>query len=257
MSPRRLNIISYFLLVIGAYLVYSGVISFWVLLGFFLLYFIFLITVSTNVRLNFFVRSYNSRPQVNERIVALSFDDGPVENTLKILELLDKYNAKAGFFCIGKNIEKNPEIFREIIKRGHMVGNHTYSHTRKMGFLSSEIIRKEIEKCDAVSEKVAGVRLRLFRPPFGIINPKTQKALKMTGHKVIGWNVRSYDAILNSEEYVLKRITRNLKAGDVILLHDNNPQTVSILEQLLIFLEKNQFKAVRPDNLFEINAYSS
>lgn len=213
--------------------------------------------MSTNIRLNFFVKSYNSRPDINEKVIALSFDDGPTEETLKILDVLDRYRVKAGFFCIGKSIEENPEIFKEIINRGHMVGNHTYSHTRKMGFLSSKTIKNEIDKCNAVVEKLTGMKLLLFRPPFGIINPKTQKALKMTGHKVIGWSVRSYDAILNSEDYVLKRITRNLKTGDVILLHDNNPQTVSILEQLLIFLETNHYKAIRPDNLFEIDAYSS
>jgi len=96
----------------------------------------------------------------------------------------------------------------------------------------------------------------LFRPPFGIINPKVKRALENTGHQVIGWNIRSYDTILNSEKYILKRITKNIKPGDIILLHDNNHQTIQILEQLLLFLQTNNYRSIRVDNLFQIDAYS-
>lgn len=220
-----------------------------------IVYLLFLLFVSTNVRLNFFVKAYNRRRGISEKKISITFDDAPSGNTLQILNLLDKFGAKAGFFCIGKQVEENPEIIREIIARGHMLGNHTYSHTRKMGFLSSKKILEEIRSCDEIVEKVAGIKMRLFRPPFGIINPKTQRALQLSGHHVIGWNVRSFDAIIDSQEFVLQRIKRKIRPGDVILLHDNNPQSLEILEQLLIFLEMNHYKAIRPDNLFEIDAY--
>ncbi|MFO7718926.1 MAG: polysaccharide deacetylase family protein, partial [Gillisia sp.] len=100
-----------------------------------------------------------------------------------------------------------------------------------------------------------GVKLRTFRPPFGIINPKTKRALEISGHKVIGWNVRSYDAILSSKKYILKRILKKVRMGDVILLHDNNPASVEILEQLLLFLQDNDYSPVRVDDLFQIDAY--
>jgi len=233
-----------------------GLISFWSIAGGILGYLVFLLIVSTNVQFNFFVNSFNRNPEVSGKKVAITFDDGPVENTLKILEILDKYNVKASFFCIGKNIEENPEIFKAILQKGHFVGNHSYSHTRKMGFLSTAKIVEEIRKCDEIALRVGGVKLESFRPPFGVINPRTKKALEITGHKVIGWNVRSYDAILNSKRYILNRIFKKIKPGDVILLHDSKPQTADILEQLLLFLQTNQYTTLRVDNLFQIDAYN-
>ena len=233
-----------------------GLISFWSIAGGILGYLAFLLIVSTNVQFNFFVNAFNRNPDVSGKKVAITFDDGPVENTLKILEVLDKYNVKASFFCIGKNIEENPEIFKSIIQKGHFVGNHSYSHTRKMGFLSTAKIVEEIQKCDEIALSVGGVKLNSFRPPFGVINPKTKKALEITGHKVIGWNVRSYDAVLNSKRYILNRILKKIKPGDVILLHDSNTQTVDILEQLLLFLQTNHYTTLRVDNLFQIDAYN-
>jgi len=243
------------LITVGVILVILNLVSLWLVLGVFIGYIIFLLVVSTNVKLNFFVRAHNGNPYELDRRVALTFDDGPVENTIQILKVLEKYNVKASFFCIGRNIEKNPEIFTAVLEQGHFIGNHSFSHTKKMGFLSAKKIIEEIKDCDDICEKVAGIRPKTFRPPFGVINPNTQKALLETHHAVIGWNVRSYDAILSSPNFILKRILKRIKPGDVILLHDNNLKTVLILEQLLIFLEKNNYTPVRVDNLFQIDAY--
>ncbi|WP_231563363.1 polysaccharide deacetylase family protein [Salegentibacter sp. Hel_I_6] len=217
---------------------------------------LFLLTVSTNVRFNFFVKSFSENQNIKEKQIAITFDDGPVENSLKILKVLDRYNAKAGFFCIGQNIKANPQIFKSIIEKGHLVGNHTYTHTRKMGALSVSKIVWEIEECNRIAEKTAGIKMKLFRPPFGIVSPKTKKALQKTGMRSIGWSIRSFDAVLSSEELILKRVKKRVKPGAVILLHDNNANTVNILEQLLLFLKNNQYEVVRPDKLLEINAYS-
>ena len=221
-----------------------------------IIYIIFILIVSTNVQFNFFVKAYNRNPDFPENAVALSFDDGPTPSTLRILDILDEFQTKAVFFCIGKKIEEHPDIFKEILKRGHIVGNHTYSHTRRMGFLSSKRIYDEISKCDAIAKETGGVKLNLFRPPFGIINPKTRRALQKSGHKVIGWNVRPYDAITSSPEVIINRITGKLKRGDLILLHDNMDKTSVILEQLLVILKQRNFAIVRPDKLFDINAYN-
>ena len=255
MNYKLINNIVVFLFFLGVLLVSYNIAFFWLILGFGVGYLLFLLIVSTNVQLNFFVEAFNNNRFVSGKKVAITFDDGPVENTLKILEVLDKYKVKASFFCIGKHIEENPDIFKKIIEKGHFVGNHTYSHTRKMGFLSTSKILEEIRKCDEIAEKTGGVKLGTFRPPFGIINPKTKRALEISGHQVIGWNVRSYDAILSSKTYILKRILKKVRIGDVILLHDNNPATVEILEQLLLFLQDNDYSPVRVDDLFQIDAY--
>lgn len=256
MTYRLINTIFLWLLIFGAILVFLNVISYLLLLGFVLGYWLFILIVSTNVQLNFFVEAFNNKKYISDKRIALTFDDGPEENTLKILDVLDRFQVKASFFCIGKKIEDNPEIFKKIIERGHMVGNHTYSHTRKMGFLSTSNIIRELEACDEIAERISGKKLRTFRPPFGIINPKVQRALQFTEHQVIGWNLRSYDGILSSKNYILKRILKKVKAGDVILLHDNRNETVEILEQLLLFLQANGYKPVRVDNLFQIDAYN-
>ena len=256
MNYKPLNIVVIFTFLVGVLAVYMEWISFWLLFALILLYLIFLLIISTNVQWNFFVNAFNGKPAHIKKEVALTFDDGPVESTLQILELLKKYNAKASFFCIGKNIEANPQIFKKIIKEGHLVGNHTFSHTRKMGFLNKAEIISEINKCDSIALKTGGVKLKLYRPPFGITNPKIKEALEITEHQVVGWNVRSYDAVLSSKNYILKRIIKNIKPGAVILLHDNNIQTIEILEQLLLFLQTNDYRSVRVDNLFQIDAYS-
>lgn len=256
MKFKLLNRIVLSLLLIGAFLSAFNWLSAWLIIGCFLGYLVFLLIVSTNIRFNFFVNAHHNNAYEFDRRVALTFDDGPVENTLKVLEVLDKYEVKGSFFCIGKHIEEHPEIFKYLLERGHFVGNHTYSHTRKMGFLSSGQLIEEIRKCDEVCKTIGGITPKTFRPPFGIINPKTKSALKITEHTVIGWNIRSYDAILNSEKMILKRIMRKIKPGDVILLHDTNDSTVEILEQLLLFLRSNNYSPVRVDTLFKLDAYS-
>ncbi|GAA4323840.1 polysaccharide deacetylase family protein [Pontixanthobacter gangjinensis] len=256
MTFKLIKILFAILVITAILLFYNGIWPFWPVILAIVAYIVLMLVLSTNVQMNFFVKAYNENPAYPEKAVALSFDDGPVENTLEILDILDRYNAKAAFFCIGKKIEKHPEIFREIIKRGHIVGNHTFSHTRKMGFLPTKVILNEIERCDRVAQKEGKVKMNLFRPPFGIINPKTQRALKKTGHQVMGWNVRPYDAITSSPEKILKRITKDLKKGDLILLHDNMPKTGLILEQLLVILQQRNFRTVRPDKLFDIHAYN-
>jgi len=243
------------LLGLGVIFSFLNLISPLLVVGLFVGYLLFLLIVSTTVKLNFFVRSHNSNPQVVDRKIAITFDDGPVENTKEILRVLKKYEVKASFFCIGKNIEKNPDIFKAVLEEGHFIGNHSYSHTMTMGFLSTKKIIKEITTCDEICEKTVGISPKTYRPPFGVINPKIQRALMQTEHTVIGWNVRSYDAVLSSQDYILKRIIKKIKPGDVVLLHDNNLKTVYILEQLLIFLKDNNYTPVRVDNLFQIDAY--
>lgn len=255
MNYKSINSIVILLFFLGVLLVSFSIVPFWLVLCFAIGYLLFLLIVATNIQFNFFVTAFNNNRFISQKKIAITFDDGPVENTLKILEILDKYKVKASFFCIGKNIEENPDIFKKILIKGHFVGNHTYSHTRKVGFLSSSKILEEIRRCDEIAERTGGVKLRTFRPPFGIINPKTKRALEVSGHKVIGWNVRSYDAILSSKTYILKRILKKVRSGDVILLHDNNPASVEILEQLLLFLQDNDYSPVRVDDLFQIDAY--
>ncbi|WBL20847.1 polysaccharide deacetylase family protein [Zunongwangia sp. HRR-M8] len=256
MKFRILNFFIWiFLIAVAMYCGVNGL-ALWPIAAAAIMYPVFLITISTNIRWNVFAKGFHHQKDHPKKEVCLSFDDGPTNVTPKILDLLDRYDAKACFFCIGEQMEKYPEIAQDIIERGHIIGNHTYSHTRKMGFLSSKSLAREIDACNIIANDITGLNLNLFRPPFGIINPKTKSALDKTGHLVIGWNLRTYDAILNDKSKIVNRIKRKLKPGDVILLHDNKDQTPIILEQLLLHLKSNGYRAIRPDQLFKINAYN-
>ena len=250
------NTVFFILLVLLTYAVfqYQWPIYWFLILGGF--WFLFTIIGSTNVQLNYFYPALHKNPGVIQQKIALTFDDGPHPNTIQILKLLKKYNAKATFFCIGHCIDEHPEIFKQIIAEGHTVGNHTYAHPKNYGFLKSKTIIREIETCNQAAKTHGNVDLKLFRSPFGVANPNIKKALKATEMQPIGWSLRSFDALFSSEDLLFKNITKRIKKGDVVLLHDNQAHTLVILERLLVFLQEHNFKSVTIDELFHIKAYA-
>lgn len=226
--------------------------------GWFLLVFVvrFLILVvgSFFISSNFHVKSYCGNPLENKKIIALTFDDGPNENTLSILNILKKKNVKAIFFCIGKNIEKHPEILKRIVEEGHIVGNHSFSHSNFFDFYRKNCLIEEIRKTDALIENISGKKPQLFRPPYGVTNPSIRRALEVTKHKVIGWNIRSLDGILKNEKIIFARIKNRIAPGGIVLLHDT-AHTLTILERLMLHLEENEYKVVSIEELLNIKAY--
>lgn len=212
---------------------------------------------SFNIRWNYHLKTFNSNKNYPKKQVAITFDDGPNPNfTQEILKLLQTYNAKATFFCIGKQVEKHPELIKSIIEQGHTIGNHSYTHSKFFDFYGKQRVIEEIHKTDAVVLAITGKKTTLFRPPYGVTNPAIAKAIKQTNHKVIGWNIRSLDTVKTNEDAILKRITKSIKPGSVILLHDTQAITVSVLEQLLLFLQINGYQSITIDALFNIEAYA-
>ncbi|NPA68249.1 MAG: polysaccharide deacetylase family protein [Chlorobi bacterium] len=170
--------------------------------------------------------------------ILLTFDDGPhPEITPQILKVLKKHNQKAIFFCIGKNIEKYPEIAKQIIAEGHTIGNHSFSHSYFFDFFSTKKIIKELEKTNIIIEKLTGENCDIFRPPYGVTNPNIAKAVKILNLRVAGWNIRSLDTVKNKKQ-VLKRL-KKAKPGDIVLFHDTKKDTPEILND---FLRLNQTK---------------
>ena len=212
---------------------------------------------SFQIKMNYHFQSLNHNYKTSENHISITFDDGPNPDfTPKVLLLLKENNAKATFFLIGKNAEKHPEIVRQIIEEGHTIGNHSYSHSKNFGFFSAEKVAAELNQTNAILKKITGKEIKMFRPPFGVTNPNIKKALKTTGHFSIGWSKRSLDTTNLSEEKILKRITSNLKKGDIILLHDTSAKTVAVLEQLLLTLQPHKLQSVPVDRLLEIEAYA-
>lgn len=222
-------------------------------LGYYLIAFFVWISLvaigSFTVRCNYHINAISSfKTPTNQ--VAITFDDGPSEFTDGVLDVLKKYDAKASFFCIGKHLEKFPDQAKRIVSEGHALGNHTYSHS-KIGFTKKEVMVDEITQTDDLIEAYTERKSTLFRPPFGVTNPMIRRALLQTKHHVIGWNIRSLDTAIHDEKKVLNRITRQLKPGSIILLHDTAQQTSGILEQLLLYLREHNFTCVSIEEILK------
>lgn len=210
---------------------------------------------SFDIRLNYFIKAHSSNKKINQNVVALTFDDGPTEITPEILHLLEKYHQKATFFCIGKQLQKYPETAKNIVEQGHTIANHTYSHTNKMGFLPKTEVCTEIASTQNIIQDITGKIPNLFRPPFGVTNPNIAWACNENRVEVIGWNIRSLDTVIKSEDKILSRILDRFEKGSIILLHDTSIKTLNVLERLLIVMEKKQIQSVTVDELLNIKAY--
>ena len=157
----------------------------------------------------------------SESVIYLTFDDGPTpEITEWVLEQLNNYNAKATFFCIGNNIKKHPDIFKEILKNGHSIGNHTHNHlkgwkTKTTGYL------KNIETAKSVLDK-HNCETNLFRPPYGRIKPKQANHLISRGYNIVMWDVLSFDWDANvTNEKCLDNVIKNTLKGSIVVFHDS------------------------------------
>lgn len=157
-----------------------------------------------------------------EKVIYLTFDDGPIpEVTPFVLEILEKYNAEATFFCVGQNIEKYPDVFKQVIEKGHAVGNHTHSHIK--GWRSPvETYIADFKNCDEQLRFHADLKSKkLFRPPYGRITRKQAKVVLNT-HEIIMWSVltKDYDTRLSPEQ-CLERAIKSTESGAIVLLHDS------------------------------------
>lgn len=228
---------------------------------FFLLLFIIWLGLTTwgsfDIRLNYFTKAYSLKPNSTSKEIALTFDDGPHEMTEKVLDLLKQFNVKATFFCIGKQIENNPELFKRIISEGHLVGNHSYSHSENFGFFSSQKVLDEITETNKLAQQLSGLEMNFFRPPFGVTNPMIAKAVSKTKHHVIGWNIRSLDTVYENENIIFERVKNKIKPGGIILLHDTSQKSVNVLERLLLFLKTENYSIVSVDKLLNLSAYEN
>lgn len=257
MKRRTVNSITIILLAVLVTLSFFFPIPWWAYVP--VAFFWFLITLcgSFFIGWNYHLSSLHSNKYTLKNQVALTFDDGPhPQFTPKVLDLLKQYNTKATFFCVGRRVEKHPEIFKRILDEGHCVGNHTYSHSKSFGFFNTEKVTSELKKTIAIVERLTSKEMKLYRPAFGVTNPMIEKTVQKLGVKSIGWNVRSLDTTSRSEKMVLGRITSRISKGDVVLLHDTSQKTVSVLEQLLLFLEQKKITSVTVDQLLGIKPYA-
>ena len=181
--------------------------------------------------LNFHLTSINHL-NTSDKKVLLTFDDGPHANTIKVLEVLKKHDVKAVFFIIGKNIQANEAILKQIVADGHQIGNHSFSHHNWIDVWSTKKVTEDFAACKKLIEQYQP-NTKLFRPPYGVTNPNISKALKQLNLQSIGWNVRSYDTSIKDVEKIKQRVISQLKPGAIILLHDRLDFMPELLETLI------------------------
>lgn len=194
----------------------------------------------------------------NPGTIALTFDDGPnPAATPRILDLLDKHGAAATFFQIGQRVRQFPALCKDILGRGHALGNHTDSHPRLV-FLSSETIVRELEKCSAAFESATGGVTRWMRPPYGYRGPQLERALRKRNWQtqVVMWSASGWDWKPQPPARLINRL-RRVKGGDIVLLHDGDHRspngdrshTIAALEYWLPRWKEAGLKLISLDHL--------
>ncbi len=187
--------------------------------------------------------------------IAITFDDGPHPRlTPEILDILDRYGVKATFFMVGVNVENYPETAKEVILRGHEVGNHTYSH-HVMWDLSENDVERELVGCEERLEELCEYRPHLFRPPQGAINERIEHCSSVNDYKLILWSLDTRDWENKNTEEIVERVLSSISPGDIILMHDyigTHSKTPEALEILLPRLIERGFEPVTVSRLLGI-----
>ena len=194
--------------------------------------------------------NYIVQPSENtgEKLVAITFDDGPTNNTDRVLEMLERYNAKATFFLIGVNISAKQQQVTNIYNAGHQIGNHTYNHSNLVKFGTNGIIN-EINSTDNLIASITGQRPTSMRPPFGSYNESVANVLASTGHSVIMWDIDPRDWDVKNTATVTNHVLERVQDGSIILLHDFYDTSVDAAENILSTLSAQGYKFVTVDEL--------
>lgn len=224
--------------------------------------FLFISFYSTPIPVSAFTNSreaYEKTGQVlwevntKEKIVAITFDDGPHPVfTPQILDILAKYNAKATFFVAGNKAERFPAVLKRLVKEGHEVANHTYNHIYGRNISASKLTF-ELDQTDKLIQHITGYKPTLYRPVGGIYNDLIINTAVKNGKLVILWSwhqdPRDWDHTAASQ--ISRHITKGVRPGDIILLHDwsgsefsQTSQTVKALDNIMDFLYKNGYECV-------------
>jgi peptidoglycan/xylan/chitin deacetylase (PgdA/CDA1 family) len=194
-----------------------------------------------------------------EKVIYLTFDDGPTpEITNWTLQVLKEHNAKATFFCISNNVEKHPDIFNNILKDEHTIGNHTHNHLKGWAVKTNDylkdidtaqnVIENQILDSNIVNQK--SKTNNLFRPPYGQIKPKQGKKLIALGYKIIMWDILSFDWDKNiTKEQCLGNVLDHTVNGSIVVFHDSlkaSKNMMYTLPKVLDYYNKlgYQFKAL-------------
>jgi len=184
--------------------------------------------------------------------VALTLDDGPdPEVTPAVLDLLEAHGAVATFFCVGAQVLRHGPLAREIMRRGHAIGNHSQHHRHSFSLLGPQALRREIAAAQDCIAQATGVAPMWFRAPAGLRNVFLDPVLHSLGLRLASWTRRGFDTRTGDAARVLQRLTRHLRGGDILLLHDRHAARTAtgrpvVLEVLPPLLERLRTQRLRP-----------
>ena len=185
--------------------------------------------------------------------VALTIDDGPdPEVTPRALALLEQHGARATFFCVGERVARHPQLARRILGEGHAIGNHSQRHLHRFSLLGPAALGREVGRAQEIIRDVTGTAPRFFRAPAGLRNVFLEPVLARAGLQLVSWTRRGFDTVSPDGARVLGRLTRGLRGGDILLLHDGHaaraaggtPVILEVLPQLLAALGSAGLSAV-------------
>lgn len=203
---------------------------------------------------------YESRGEIvwevpmNEKLIALTFDDGPNPvTTPQILDLLKKYDAKSTFFVLGKQVDRFPDLVKREAEEGHEVANHTYNHIFFNKNTRSDIITREIMKTEQRIQALTGKTSPWFRPPGGYYNDLIVNTAKKNGYTIVlwSWHQDTKDWSAPGVDKIVNKVLHNARSGDIVLFHDQSTQTVKALKRILSKLKKQGFQMVTISELLK------
>ena len=196
---------------------------------------------------------------VKEKVVAITFDDGPNDQyTPQVLDLLKKYNAEETFFLVGERVAKYPEVALREIKEGHEVANHTYSHAR-LQYLSDEQIKNQLHKTHEAIIAATHVEPVLFRPPFGYYSERSINAVHELGYLTVmwSWHQDTFDWQNPGVYRIVSNVLKDTRKGDIVLFHDHGgdrTQTIDALKKILPALQEQGYQFVTVSQLLQLKA---
>ncbi|WP_245600148.1 polysaccharide deacetylase family protein [Paenibacillus harenae] len=193
----------------------------------------------------------DTKPGKDEKLVALTFDDGPdIRYTTDILDILKEKGVKATFFVVGQQVKKNPEVLKRIVDEGHAIGNHSYNH-KDLSKLNKQQILEEMSTNDAIIKDAVGFTPTMFRAPYGAVSDTLKNVLKANNRKLIGWNVDTRDWAGTPPSDMREMIRTETKPGGIILMHSfggkHIKNTVEALPGIIDDLEEMGYSFVAAD----------
>ncbi len=201
------------------------------------------------------------RVPVHDKMVALTFDDGPSPQwTPLILDELKKADVRATFFMLGEHVVKYPEVARRAAREGHEIENHTFTHHVLLYYKMDEL-EKEVKDAERAIRAITGVTTRYFRPPKAWLTSEEKNKLSAMGYKVVLWSLNSKDWVTFDDKYMIKYVIHHVQPGDIILFHDsggvfsteggNRKETVLAIKRLIERLKERGYRFVTVGELIE------